>query len=282
MFNDVLNNNASTRLDGLSFHSGLFKSLLHIEQLFGEAYPGMRKKIAVFDLDNTLLVGDVGNAVFAELSKGNHPLRFSLAEYRRLVGIDPQTAYVEAVRALGGFSLDYLIQTTKKALFSETDTIFCDGFEIPVPTPNLAMRAVVHLLLDWDYAIFVISASNDISAKIAGSMLFGIPVNNIVGIKTRVIDGRLTDAILSPVPVGEGKVAQYRSLAGDVMPMVVATDSEIDLPLLQICDPDGVAILVGATDDFYAKAQQEFPLTVHLHRLPGDNALFFQKHHRVA
>jgi phosphoserine phosphatase len=205
-----------------------------------------------------------------------------MAQYRRMVETDPRTAYIEAARALEGFSLDYLIQITKRVLFSEADTIFCDGFEVPVPTPNLAMRAMINLLREWDYAIFVISASNDVSAKIAGSMLFGIPADNILGIKTRAVDGRLTGIVQRRVPVGEGKVAHYRVFSGDVLPMVVATDSEIDLPLLQMCDSDGVAILVGATDSFYAKAKQEFPLTVSVHRLPGHNTLFFQKHHRVA
>jgi phosphoserine phosphatase len=275
VFNDA-------RLDGLSFHSGLFTSLLHIEQLFGEAYGGLRKKTAVFDLDNTLLVGDVGDAVLAGLLNTGHPLRFTMAEYRQLVEIDPLSAYIEAARALSGFSLDYLIDTTKRALLSESDSIFCEGFEVAVPKPNLVMRAIVRLLREWDYTVFIISASNDVSAKVAGSLLFDIPVANIAGVKNQVVDGRLTDTVLRPVPVGEGKVARYRALAGDVMPMVVATDSELDMPMLQMCDPDGVAILVGASDNFYERAKQDFPLTVHLHRLPGDNLLFFQKHHRVA
>lgn len=282
MIKGIQRSNVIPTQEGLSFHSELFKSLLHVEQRFSEGYHGLKKKIAVFDLDNALLVGDIGNAVFAELSKEKFPLRLSLYEYFRMVEIDPTTAYIEAARALEGLSLDYLIQTTKRVLYSETETLFCDGLEIPVPTPNLAMRAIVHLLHDWDYTIFVISASNDVSAKVAGSMLFGIPVNNIVGIKTQIVDGRLTDTVLHPVPIGNGKIAQYRALSGDITPMVVATDSEIDLPLLQICDPDGVAILVGANEDFYVKAKKEFPLTAHLHRLPGDNMLFFQQHHRVA
>ncbi len=282
VFNDARHNDIFTGLDELSFHSGIFRSLLHIEQLLGDSGPGLRKKTAVFDLDNTLIIGDVGDAVLAVLLNSGHALRISLSEYRQLAIHDPLSAYMEATRALNGLSLDYLIDITKNILHLQTDTILCEGFEIPVPAPNLVMRAIIHLLREWDYSIFIISATNDVSAKIAGSMLFGIPVHNISGIKTQIIDGNMTDVVIHPVPVGEGKIAHYRELAGDVMPAVVATDSDIDMPLLQLCHPDGAAILVGATDNFYLKVKQEFPSTVRVHRLPGNNLLFFQKHHRVA
>ena len=144
------------------------------------------------------------------------------------------------------------------------------------------MREVVHLLHQWEYTIFVISASNDISAKVAASTLFSIPVNNIAGIKPKILIGTITSQLLTPIPVSDGKVAQYRLLSGDCMPMIVATDSDLDLPLLQMCDPDGLAILVGDDDSLCEKAKMDLPLTVHIHRISGTNSLSLQEQYCAA
>jgi phosphoserine phosphatase len=141
---------------------------------------------------------------------------------------------------------------------------------------------VIRLLRQWEYTIFVISASNDISAKVAASMLFDIPVNNIAGIKSKIVNGTITNQLLNPIPVGDGKVAQYRLLSGDCMPMIVATDSDSDLPLLQMCDPDGLAILVGGTESLYEKAKLDLPLTVHIHRISQTNIVSLQEQYCVA
>ena len=266
----------------LVFQTDILECLLNIEQRFGESHLGGKSRTAVFDLDNTLLVGDIGNAVFAQVLSEDVPLSLTWSEYQQMIKEDPSTAYIEAVRTLNGLSLDYLIKATKRVLCSSADTIWCDGVEVPVPKANQIMHEVIHLLRQWEYTIFVISASNDVSAKVAASTLFDIPVNNIAGIKPRILNGMITTQILNPIPVGDGKVAQYRLLSGDCMPMIVATDSDMDLPLLQMCDPDGLAILVGENESLYAKARMELPLTVHIHRIPGTNILSLQEQHCVA
>ena len=266
----------------LVFQSKILECLLDIEQRFGESHLGGKSRIAVFDLDNTLLVGDIGNAVFAQLLSEGVPLSLTWSEYHQMVLENPSTAYIEAVRALNGLSLDYIIKATKRVLALRSETIRYGGEEIPVPKANKIMHEVIHLLRQWEYTLFVISASNDVSAKVAASTLFDIPVNNIAGIKPKIVNGIITSQIVSPIPVGDGKVSQYRLLSGDCMPMIVATDSELDMPLLQMCDPDGLAILVGENESLYAKAKMELPLTVHIHRIPGTNILSLQEQYCVA
>ena len=67
------------------FQSNILKCLLDIEQRFGESHLGGKSRTAVFDLDNTLLVGDIGNAVFAQLLSEDVPLSFSWSEYQQMV-----------------------------------------------------------------------------------------------------------------------------------------------------------------------------------------------------
>jgi len=262
--------------------SDLLESLLNIELRFGESHLGGKSRVAAFDLDNTLLIGDIGDAVYAQLLSDGFPLPLSWLDYQQMIKEDPKKAYMEAVKALDGIPLEYLVRTTKRVLQSKDDMILCEGSEVVIPKPNHLMYELVRLLHQWQYTIFVISASNDISAKIAGSMIFDIPANNIAGIKPGISDGKIVGKIQDPVPFGEGKVAQYRRISGNVIPMVVATDSESDLPMLQMCDPDGLAILVGESHNLYTKAKNQLPTSIRIQRVITNPVSFLQQQYCVA
>jgi phosphoserine phosphatase len=273
---------ALTDIFSFIYQSELIQNLLEQEQRFGESHLGGKNRIALFDLDNTLLVGDIGDAVYAQLLIDGLPLPLSWKEYRSMCKENPGFAYVEVVRALEGISMEYIIRVSKHLLQSNQDYLYCEGEPIRIPKPNLLMMEVVRLLRDWHYSIFIVSASNDISAKIAGSVLFDVPISNIAGIKPMLMGRKLTSKVLEPIPIGTGKVAQYRLMTGDRMPMIVATDSMLDFPILEICDPDGIAIVVGENEELYLKAKEELSLTIHIHQVPNDTLLLFQQQHRVA
>ena len=264
------------------YQSELIQRLLDQEQRFGESHLGGKNRIGLFDLDNTLLVGDIGDAVFAQLLLDGFALPLSWKEYRSMCKENPGFAYVEVVKALEGISTEYIIRISKRLLLSDQEYLYCEGEPVRIPKSHPLMLEVVHLLRDWHYLLFVVSASNDISAKVAGSVLFDIPINNIAGIKPKLSGNKITNAVLDPVPVGVGKVAQYRLMCGDNMPMIVATDSMLDLPILQICDPDGTAIIVGDNEELYTNAREELSHSISMHRVPGDTMSSFQQQHRVA
>ena len=272
----------STDMFKTIYQSELIHRLLEQEQRFGESHLDGKNRIALFDLDNTLLLGDIGDAVFAQLFIDGFPFLFSWKEYRSLCKENPSCAYVKVVQALEGISMEHIIRISKRLLLSDQEYLYCEGEPVRMPKPNPLMLEVVRLLRGWNYLIFVVSASNDLSAKVAGSMLFDIPINNIGGIKPKLLGDKFTNAVLDPIPVGVGKVAQYRLMCGDNMPMIVATDSMLDLPILQICDSDGTVIIVGKNDELYAKAKEELSQTVSIFRVPGDPLLSFQQQHRVA
>lgn len=272
----------STDIFSSIYQSELIQSLLEQEQRFGESHLGGKNRIALFDLDNTLLIGDIGDAVFVQLLIDGFVLPLSWKEYRAMCRKNPVFAYVEAVRALEGICTEHIIRVTKRILQSNLEYLYYEGEAICIPKPNLLMLEVVRLLRDWNYLLFVVSASNDLSAKIAGSLLFNIPFNNIAGIKPKLQGDKLTNAILDPIPVGVGKVAQYRLMCGDNMPMIVATDDILDLPILQICDPDGTVIIVGENAELIGTAREELSHTIRIHQVPIDPLLLFQQQHRVA
>ena len=250
------------------YQSEILQCLSEQEQQFKESHFIGKNRIALFDLDNTLIVGNIGDAVFAQLLIDGFPLPLTWKEYQRMNKEDPNSASVEMVHAMQGLTLDYIIQVTKRILRSKHKFLICEGEHVRLPKPNLMMQEIVRLLRERYYSIFILSTSNDISAKIAGSELFDVSINNIAGIKPKDQENRLTRDVLEPIPVGIGKVIQYRFMSGYRMPMIVASDNELDLPLFHLCDPDGIAIVVGQNPELYEKAKRDLSITVQLHRIP--------------
>jgi phosphoserine phosphatase len=264
------------------YQSEVIQCLLEQEQRFSESHLGGKNRIALFDLDNTLIIGDIGDAVFAQLLIDGFPLPLTWKEYQRLYKEDPGFARVELVRAMEGLTLEHIIKVSKRVLQSDHESLICEGKHVRLPKPNPFMQEIIRLLRDWHYSVFIVSSSNDISAKIAGSVLFDVPINNIAGIKPMVIGKKFMRKVLEPIPVGIGKVALYRLMSNDRMSMIAAANSELDLPLIHLCDPDGVVIIVGENQELYENAKKELSLTVHLYRIPSDPSLLLQQQHRVA
>lgn len=120
-----------------------------------------------------------------------------------------------------------------------------------------------------DYKIFVISASNDISAKVAANELFDIPIENTAEIRLKIANGKFTNVIIKPIPVGSGKVKQFQNLCDDCNPMVVATDSLLDFPILEICDPEGIVLLVGEYEELLNRVLKELTSTIQVYTIPN-------------
>jgi phosphoserine phosphatase len=247
----------------------IIESVLQMYRRYEENSAGIGNKIAVFDLDNTLIVGDIGEAVYAQLTADGVPMSVTLDIYRVLLEIDRNRAYEESVRAMENLSLETVVEATRKVMRSNEESLEFGGERIPVPRPNMMMKELVRLLRFLDFTTYVISASNDVSVKIIASEWFGIPVANAWGIKSVMQHERFTDDLHRPVPVGEGKVVLYHLNTNGVPPAIVATDSILDLPLLQLCDPHGMAFLVGENEELIRAAKETMPFSINFQVVPS-------------
>ena len=256
--------------------------VLQMYRRYEEASMDRMQKVAVFDLDNTLIEGDIGEAVYAQLFADGVPLSISPDIYRLLLEIDRSRAYEESVRALEYISIDTVIEATRKIMRSKEESLEFGGERIPLPRPNMMMKELVRLLRFLDFTTYVISASNDVSVKIIASEWFGIPVANAWGIKSVIQNDRLTSDLQQPVPMGEGKVALYRQSTNGVLPAVVATDSILDLPLLQMCDPLGLAFIVGENDELIRAVKETLPFSVNVQVVPSVGLSDLHLHRNVA
>lgn len=220
-------------------HISIFEQLVVLDYRVS-ALRNRQPKIAALDLDDTLLIGDIGEAVFCELvASGALPARV-WDEYRDVLRNDRPTAYRAATEILRGFSVDRIGDATRAALFHPNA-----ASPVPRPRPHSVMRSVVNLLRQRDYDVCVISASNAVSVRIASATLFGIPPHRAFGVESALNGVTLTGIIHTPTPIHEGKAAVYRRHFGDVAPLITAGDSMMDFPLLQLTDPLGISLWVG-------------------------------------
>lgn len=219
------------------------ESLLSLEEQWSKSKAG--RKIAAFDLDNTLLIGDIGEAVFAALKMQGYIPGFGWESYRKLLATNRGEAYCSIVRALSGLTERTIHKVTLDVLTRSEDYIELDWSFIRVPRAHPLMLILVNQLRSLGYQICVISASNEISARIAAWRLFNIPPFYVYGIRQGMQQGVLTSELISPMPIGEGKVEVFRRFFGEADPAITAGDSSLDIPLLQMTDPRGFSMWVG-------------------------------------
>lgn len=243
----------------------LYQRVMDIESLRAKRKIQVSRKIAVFDLDDTLLDGDIGDAVFARLKLAEttriltvHHKRISLewSEYRILIKTGKkQEAYRKVVTCMAGIPLKTLIHTTRNLIRSSGGRIEIEGDTVPFPTINPLIHGLLGLLKKLKYHIMIISASNHFSVRLAAGELLGLRRSQAFGIRPKLTylrpkpDSRriavLTGTLHEPVPWARGKADLYRQQAGLIQPLITGGDSESDIFLLNLTHPRGLAIWAG-------------------------------------
>jgi len=261
------------------------KKIEKIEELISQNKIKTKRKIAVFDLDNTLLIGDIGEAVFASLKNDeqNGPLTiqqkkipFSWPEYHNLLKKNKKKlAYKKMVTAMSGIPLKTLVNTTREILNSNKKYLQLEDAQIPIPLPNKIMQSVINLLKSLEYEISIISASNHFSVQIVARELFFIPESNVFGIKSKLKYHKnirsekgeqvLTSKLEKPVSVDRGKIEVYHKWFGSIPPLITAGDSETDISMLNLVDKTGLSIWVGNDQTKYEsiKKKMKYPKTLY-------------------
>jgi len=240
---------------GTTVPEDLAKELLAVEERI--AGSKVERKIAAFDLDNTLLVGDIGEAVFASLKQKGYIPGFAWGSYRKLLVSNKAEAYCSVVRAMSGLPERTVHNVTLDLLGRRNDVLELEKSFIPVPFPHPGMVSFVDQLRTLGYQICVISASNEISARLAAWKFFSIPPSYVHGIRQGEQSGILTIELRQPLPIGRGKVEVYRKFVGAIDPLVSAGDSIFDVPLLQLTEPRGMSIWVGEEKGGYESIRQK-------------------------
>jgi phosphoserine phosphatase len=247
----------------------LAELITHIPQV------GNKRKVVAFDLDNTLLVGDIGEATYirlkinqqeAPLTIDKQPMGFSWEQYEALLAKnDTRTAYSQILAAMDRVPVSLVRETTAKVMHCDQSYLEAEGARVPVPYPNPVMQAFKTHLEELGYEIYVISASHEISVKYVAKEFFSIPEDHVIAMRSRVtnvtgVDGPvLTSELIEPLTVGDGKAQAYHKFIGPDAPLITAGDSTSDLPILKLTDAEGLIVWVGETDKKLHWLKQNLP-----------------------
>jgi phosphoserine phosphatase len=231
-------------------------------------------KIALFDLDNTLLVGDCGDALFAQLKINeqhkNKPLTihkkmipFTWTEYQETLKTKGKVeAYSKVITCMAGLPLKTLLETSQQVMQSDLEYLELEGVKIPAPYPYPPMQALLTRLRSMGYEIYVISATNQYTVRYVAKKYFDIPESHVFGMLPTIVNDPkygeiIGDEIDGPVTVVEGKVEVYKKNIGSTPPIISGGDSTTDIMMLNLTSPNGLIIWVGEDENKFASINKD-------------------------
>ena len=189
----------------------------------------MAEDYAVFDADGTLWREDLGEAFLLYLQKNKWIPPHCFSEVKRIEQTDPLTAYVLTVQCMAGLPAKRVAELAHR---------FAN------PWVKERVREDV-----WDlvenckangHKLVLVSATSELVLQ----QLDILDDFEIHGIRTAIVEGKLTDRVLYPVTYGEGKF-EFLKKHFSRPPRMAAGDSPGDLPMLEYAE---IGVWVGEED----------------------------------
>ena len=225
----------------------------------------IENQYAAFDLDNTLLFGDIGEAVFALLVKNKHIKDFGWNDYIDLIKTDREKAYFKVIEVMDNLELILVESITHEVIHTDAIEIELEGYKIPIPKPNIMMQSIVSLLNTSGIEVFVVTASNRVSAEIICWEYFSIHASNIFGARVDINANKRIKTKFHKVPYGEEKVNVLRREFKD-KPVFTAGDAHWDRFLLSYTIQNGIRLWTG-NDNEFKKLKKEYYKDVEFYQL---------------
>ncbi len=238
-----------------------------IEKFLIETTDYSGRKIAVFDGDGTVLgqtphyLADECLYAFAKDNKDRKPELINLMKTQSNVSLE----YVQnRVFFMSGDSLD----TWRK----RGSDFFKQYYPNKVFKP---MKALIDQLQDNDFEVWVVTASPEAMYQEFLANALNIPITHIVGVKSVISNGIITDRIIPPVPQDHGKKEAIESFVQD-RPLFVAGNSRGDKEMIEyasmmhmIINPDE-HIAHDQTESIADYARENGWLIVRIEDVPAD------------
>lgn len=209
----------------------------------------VENQYAAFDLDNTLLLGDIGEAVFALLVKKKSILNFGWKDYLDLIKEDREKAYFKVIEMMNNLELVELEGVTREVIQSDAIEIDLEGYKIPIPKSNPIMQSILTLLKKIGIEVKIVTASNRISAEIICWEYFNIPVSDVYGARVDVNNNKRINTIFNDVPYGENKVKVLKKEFKS-KPVITGGDAVWDHFLLAYTEQNGIRLWTGNPKEY--------------------------------
>ncbi len=206
-------------------------------------------KNAFFDLDNTLLVGDIGELIILAILKEKLKFEMNWNDYQNcIIQFGEPFAYKEIIKAKKGNTIDDLKQLTKTILQDSNPYHYVESkFSIQKdkPKPNKELKSLIQELIYRNFNIFVVTAGSHFVAESIIELWFPeIPNENVYGVKNHIINGLLTDELEHPYPINEGKGLILEQILNGQKALITVGDSPNDLYMFGQTHQKGLKLIV--------------------------------------
>jgi len=205
-------------------HKETLKAIKHQVTKIVEKNTSQQKLIAAFDADGTLWPADVGRSFFAYqvkeklLEKKVSDPSFVFNQIRSQKG--EKEAFLWLAKVQAGVLLDQFNDWVGDFLKKNSFQMFSFQEDIL----NFLRKKKVH--------IFVVSSSLKWTlVKVLKN--YDIPPENIIGVETQVLNGKITDKAILPTSVEEGKVFALQKKTNGKLPFFVSGNTLADKALLE-------------------------------------------------
>lgn len=201
--------------------------------------------VAVFDADGTLWKEDVGLNFFKFQVKNKYiPGEDLLNKAEKLYEQDPAKSCGYIIQLNQGKKVEDFLSYCREYIEQEQLNIFD------------LQRELIQTLYDHGVQIYIVTASSQLLMTEVLRFL-KIPVHQVIGVKTAVSDGLLTDNIIHPVSFGVGKREALLKETVGRNPFFVSGNSMSDLFLLEISTHVRLTIASAQKGDKQYESERE-------------------------
>lgn len=203
--------------------------------------------VAAFDADGTLWDTDLGENFFSFqidnklVALPPNPWEF----YENMKAKDAPTAYLWLAQICQGQKIEVVQEWARQAISSIRP--------IPVLLPQ---KRVIELFLSKGVQIFIITASIKWSVE-AGAELVGLGPENVLGVKTEINNGIISDKQSGLITYRQGKVDALLEATKGKKPFFCSGNTMGDYQLLQAATHLSLAVSAAARDDKLFRTESE-------------------------
>lgn len=205
-----------------AFSPTLLKQILDPIDTYLSRNPGPHS--AAFDADGTLWNSDVGENFFQyQIDHCSLPALQGLDPWKHYLALKknhPPDAYLWLAQICHPYPIDQVRTWAKKAMVLHP-------LEVLIPQKNLISELLLRKI-----QVFVVSASTHWAVEAAVSLM-GLDETSAIGVKTKVVSGKVTLEQDGPITWREGKRTAILEKTNGIAPLFCSGNSSGDIHLLE-------------------------------------------------